>query len=131
MSRKTKECYQHLLRYIDENLVQLKLASFITDYEASMRKAVQSLFPAAKIRGCWFHFCQALRRKVAKLPKLAKQIRHDQKVKRLYHKFLCIPLVPATKIISAYNELKTEAKSFTRFKPFLKYFEKQWLLKVS
>lgn len=50
----------------------------------------------------------------------------------LYYKFQCLPLLPPTEILSAYEALKIEANDCNEaaFSPFLKYYEQQWLTKV-
>ena len=30
----------------------------MSDYEASIHTAVETVFPMAEHRGCWFHYCQ-------------------------------------------------------------------------
>lgn len=133
MSRRTEVAYSHLFRYIHNNICSLEGISFITDYEIAMRTAIRHLYPNSKFLACWFHFCQAAQRRVSKLPGLAKLIKKDEKARKIYKKFLALPLLPADEIVAAFERIKTEALTqFGKlFHPFLKYFEKQWIKKVN
>ncbi|XP_044317503.1 uncharacterized protein LOC123038074 isoform X1 [Drosophila rhopaloa] len=127
MTRKTELCYQHLFLYIDSNICCLKGASFISDYEKAMRNALKKLHPSMNFFACWFHFTQACK----KTPGFEKMLNCNKHAYVLFLKFLYLPLLPATKIVEAFNMLKCQAKSLEKimFSPFLKYFEKQWLKK--
>jgi hypothetical protein len=75
-----------------------------------------------KITGCWFYYNQTVRRKIAKMPKLAAEISRTKKYERIYHKLLCIPLLPANKINLAFNLLQIKMNA-ALFKQFLEYFD--------
>lgn len=67
MSRKSTDSYTAAFNYINDNIFELNAASFMTDYECGMRTA---LALSAELRDCWFHYCQAIRRKCSKIWKL-------------------------------------------------------------
>lgn len=54
--------------------------------------------------------------------------------RHLYFKCMCIPLLPADKIVIAFDMLKEKAMSARnvdrKFKDFLRYFEQQWIRNV-
>ncbi|XP_003381482.1 hypothetical protein Tsp_07148 [Trichinella spiralis] len=47
--------------------VVLQPQTVICDFETAFIPAVQASFPGVQIQGCYFHFCQAVLRKVAEL----------------------------------------------------------------
>lgn len=47
--------------------------------------------------------------------------------KKLFHKFLALPLVRMDLIQIAFNQLKAEATQFAAFKDFITYFERYWM----
>lgn len=53
MDKKTLEAYNALLLYIRDNIFAMEPSIFITDFEQGMRKAVNLVFPQAKLLGCW------------------------------------------------------------------------------
>lgn len=132
MTRKSEACYRHILTYIEKNVFSLKCASFMTDFETAMRNAVRSLYPRSKHFGCWFHFAQAVKRHASKIENFVVTIRSNAQARKIYHKFMCIPLLPVHAIEDAFYELEIEALAFdsTFFQRFLRYFENQWIRKV-
>lgn len=54
--------------------------------------------------------------------------------RQLYYKFMSLPLLPADKIVNAFEMLKEKTLSAQDvgriFKDFLRYFERQWIRKV-
>lgn len=132
MSRKSEEAYEHLFRYIDTEICSLNPTTFMTDYERAMRNALREVFPAAKLFTCWFHFCQAVKRHASQIPQFMACVRNNDDAAKLYHKFLCVPLLPAEEISETFNLLKVEAKAKlgTKFNVFLQYYERQSLKAV-
>lgn len=131
MTRKTQKAYEHALQYVNENIFPLKGEALITDYECAMRQAVLIVAPGIKLLGSWFHFAQAIRRKVASLPELFELVRTDEKAKNLYYRIICLALLPHDKIERAFNELALEGLKMSKaFLPFIKYFQDQWLKRV-
>lgn len=132
MTRRTEEAYKHVFEYIEREVCTLNGVSFMTDFEIPMRNALKAVHPLVELKSCWFHFCQCARRRVSKIPNLAKLIRTNDHARELYKKFLALALLPHYEIIPAFNKIKAEALSIfsKQFHPFLGYFEKQWILKV-
>lgn len=135
MTSKKQIAYVALFRYIEKNICQLDPLSFMTDYETSSRNALRVVYPAVDLKGCYFHFTQAVQRKGANLQKseqFFKKINETGDMNRLFHKFLALPLLPHTNIIEAFNNLKCVAATYgSTFTNFIKYFEQQWIIEVS
>lgn len=132
MTRKTEECYTHILQFIDANIFPLKCKSFMTDFEIGMRNALRTLYPGSEFFTCWFHLTQAAERNLSKISVLVKLIQTNGDARKIYKKLLALPLLPADRIVAAFHKLKIQALSnFKQFKPFLVYFERQWLQRVS
>ncbi|XP_070072587.1 uncharacterized protein [Drosophila takahashii] len=133
MNKKNKKCYEELLQYIKENVFDLEPSKIITDYEAAMRKAIRNVYPTVKTVGCWFHFCQALRRNMSKRKSLLEFIRNSKLASSDFHKILALPLLPLYLIESVFHEIKIRIFMFdvnNDFRNFLTYFDKQWIKKV-
>lgn len=131
MTRKTEVCYQHIFKYIDENVFSLQCKSFMTDFELAMRNALKSIYPNCEHNTCWFHQTQAAKQNMMKLRPLSKLIRTNDEARTIYKKLLALPLLPADLIVDAFHKIKTLALSkFKQFKTYLAYFERQWLQRV-
>lgn len=131
MTKKTQKAYEHALRFVNENVFSLQCKAIITDYECAMRQAIRTVVPTVKLLGCWFHYSQAIRRKVASLSELFDLVRSNEKIRNMYYKIICLALLPYDKIEKAFNELALEGLKLTKeFTPFVKYFQNQWLKRV-
>lgn len=62
MTRRTEAAYRHAFQFINDELFELNCQSIMSDFEIGMRNALRAVVPGIKVTGCWFHFCQALRR---------------------------------------------------------------------
>lgn len=130
MTRRTTNAYVAALQYVNENIIELKGMGIIIDFEKAMRAALKKVSPNIPILGCWFHFCQALRRQMASMEHLFALIKDNSDAKNIFRKFQCIALLPYDKIKDAFVYLLREAleeKRFKEFAPFISYFKKEWM----
>lgn len=132
MSNKSEACYSHVFDYIQKNVCSLKCAIFVTDYERAMRNALKKLYPQSQQTSCWFHFCQAVKKKASMIPTFYNLIRNDSEAALLYRQFQCVPLLKSNNIIPAFEILSTQANRLNKnvFASFLNYYKRQWLEKV-
>lgn len=131
MSRKTTEAYKNVLEYVNENLIGLQGRGIITDFEKAMRSAINQVVPELKTFGCWFHFCQALRRKVASMKELFELIQNNPLCYTIFRKFQCLALLPHQKIEAVFIELcKNALKQSNLFCDFIDYMDKEWMKTV-
>lgn len=128
MSRKTTEAYFNILKYVHEKLIPIRGAGIIIDFEKAERLAIERLKTGIKIFGCWFHFCQSLRRKLATMGELFEVVRNEEKVKTIFSQFQCLALLPAAEIEKCFRELAKKAlKETTLFAEFIDYFDREWI----
>lgn len=82
MSRKTQAAYEHVFRYIDENVLPLRgVASYTSDYEIAMRNALCELDPSVKRFACYFHYTQAVKRRTWQTAGLVALIRSNPRAR--------------------------------------------------
>lgn len=128
MSNRTAAAYKSVFKYINDNLLQLQAHGIITDFEIALRSSLKEIVPETMLLGCWFHYSQALRKKVASIPLLFKLIQKDERARELYRLFQCLALLPANKIEPAFNQIAHSAlQSFPEYAKFVAYYEKQWI----
>lgn len=132
MTRKSENCYKHVFNYIEQNVMSLECKSFMTDFEDAMRNGIASVWPNAERNTCWFHLCQAVKRRIVKNSALSKLIQTNPEARDIYKKILSLPLLPPELIVDAFYKLKAIAmtKFAGRFNSFFVYYERQWLQKV-
>ncbi|KRZ83135.1 hypothetical protein T08_5119, partial [Trichinella sp. T8] len=67
---------------IDDNaaihVVKLNPESIIHDFETALIPAIQGYFLNTQVQGCYFHFCQAVHRKVGELGLKTRYRQHEQ-----------------------------------------------------
>lgn len=124
MSNRTAESYQAVIEYIEKNVFQLEPASIMTDWEMGMRKALRLCYPHCILRGCWFHYCQSLRKKFIKLG-LASLLKMDDFAKKISQQFMSLPLLPKEHFEAGLNYIKRLIPGYqllASFRQFLSYF---------
>lgn len=131
ISSRTQLACTHVFRYMNENIFSLNCASFTSDYEVAMRNALRSCFPDSKLVSCWFDYCQAICRRASQLPAFFQLISTNSAARKLYFKFQALALLECSSIIDAFNKLKNLTHEYGPFEPFVKYFEHQWIKRVS
>lgn len=132
MSAKSTACYKHVFDFIEAHVCDLQCASFTTDYEKAMRQALHELHPEVKRFACYLHYCQAVKKHAFKLADLSQIIFSNGEARFVYYRIMCLPLLPHDKIKEMFIELKREAYAInqTVFRPFIRYWENQWLRMV-
>lgn len=129
MSRKTTECYSAVFDFIEQRLFNLEPTEFMTDYEDGMRLAIKKKWPNVTIRGCWFHFCRAIRRRCGKHG-LFQLIKKNAGARAIQNSLMSLPLLSANQIKEGFKSVKAIARKkrlLKRFKPVFTYFEGYWL----
>lgn len=128
MSRKTTAAYLSVLRYVNDNLIPIVGEGIIIDFEKAERLALAKLNTGISILGCWFHFCQCLRKKLATIGDLFQLCREDVKAKEIFSQFQCLPLLPADVIEITFKELAKKAlRTSLKFATFVDYFDREWI----
>lgn len=132
MTHKSTACYEHVFKYIEEHVMTLQCASFTTDYEIAMRKRLSKIHPEVKRYACFFHFCQAVKKHAYKTYGMSNIIKSNCDARLVYYRLMLLPLLPHEMINSTFLHLKNEAYAVdkTVFRPFIRYFQKQWIEKV-
>ncbi|RWS16627.1 uncharacterized protein B4U80_05757, partial [Leptotrombidium deliense] len=64
LTDQTQQTYSRLLSALKEKEPALNPATVLTDFEIAAQNAFNSIFPNCMVRGCFFHFCQAVYRKI-------------------------------------------------------------------
>lgn len=131
-TRKTANSYAALFKYIEKNLMLLKPAEIMTDFEEGLRLGCKRSWPNFILRGCWFHLCRALIRKSNKLG-MKKLIKSTPLAKFILKALMSLPLLPNDKLVEGYDIIKEFAlkQNLPQFPVFFKYFEDYWLKKVN
>ena len=130
LPNKRRDTYQRMLTMVQQKATSLGTVldppAFLADFELAIKQAVQLAFPTAEYKGCYFHFCQALMRKVQSLG-LQVQYQNDTELRTFIKKVAALAFVPPRFVRVAWQAIKAEAPTASRLPEFLDYFEETWL----
>ncbi|KRX12415.1 hypothetical protein T07_8104, partial [Trichinella nelsoni] len=73
--------------------VDLNPDTIICDFETALIPAIQGYFPNTRVQGCYFHFCQAVHRKVGELG-LKTRYRTEEETRRKIRMLLATAFLP-------------------------------------
>lgn len=105
-----------------KSLLNVNVIEIMADYEAATRKAIRKHFPSARLAGCFFHYCQAIR-KNAKRFGLSKDIKFSKFVKET----CALALLPQNYIASGFQYIRKQLPNSFRWNRFTRYWRRQWL----
>ena len=108
MSGKKKSDYKGVLRVVKDLLPTLSLQEIVLDYEMAMWKAVNSVFPTVPVRGCAFHWGQAVWRKVQDLG-LQTSYMEREETYNFCKKLMALPYLPSDSIPGLFAHLQGTA----------------------
>ena len=131
MSRKTTETYEAVFRVVHELVPQFEPSQIIADFEEAPATAARAVFGTDLIvSGCWFHFAQALVKRMRKLG-LVMPLRDDSGLQTLFRCLLSLPLLPVDDVRPGFEDVRLtlddQSPSKSLMQQLLQYVEKQWL----
>lgn len=113
------------MQKVNTLLNEPKVTTFVVDFEAGLWQALRQVFTDPEIKGCAFHFGQALWRKCQEIGLRTAYESRDQ-VHKLLRKTFALPLLPPADIRPAFARIKEKGRS-EQLAPFFAYVENTWL----
>ena len=130
MMGKNQPAYEAVFQKIRELVPDMKVKQFLVDYERPVWNALRKVWPEASVRGCWFHYCQCIRRKVQDL-KISKAVFEHGGANKMEKRLMTLPLVDKNNIPPLFLKLKTHYQTQIANCPGVKalfdYMEKMWI----
>lgn len=133
MNSKKSECYESLFQHIEMSAMKLKPKSFHSDYESGLRKALRNAYEGVQLIGCWFHYCQAVRRKCRQTKGFFRSLLGHKNGYEIYKMLLTLPLLPQDKIPEGFVFIRKKVKNSklsALLEPIFTYFDNWWLHSV-
>ena len=127
--------FKELKAFMEADGSTWKLKRAMVDYEIALRNALKEVFPAIKLQGCWFHYCQAIYRRVKKL-NLENIYIHQAHGGKYIKRIMALALMRDDMIPPLFEYMKKcleEDKADmsptvrTAFDKLFEYVEKQWI----
>lgn len=101
---KTEHGYERVMRKIVELHPGLTPSSIMVDFEKAILNSCETVFPGARLVGCFFHLGQCLWRKVQECH-LAETYRDDENVRMHIKMLLALSFVPVADVPAAFDDL--------------------------
>ena len=123
MTSKNQICYKHVFLKLKQLLVDNNLDTdfkekiIVTDYEKSLRSAIEEILNPKELRGCFFHFSKALWKKSREYGLTKKQFRKDGML--ITFCFKMYPFIHNDNRVDYLDKLKTYIEK--KDKRFMKY----------
>ena len=121
---KTEILYTNLLEQLDE-AADFCPDTVLTDFEMGLRNAVRNVWPGTTLRGCYFHFKQALWRRFAQSDLVPEYKVPGSPIRTAFKLIGALPFVPVDDIDLAWRLLKPTIP--TDMAAFTTYFEHTWI----
>ena len=133
MSRRSKEDYEQVFRELLKLLPQVHVKKIVLDFERAIWSTLRSMmshneFPKVTLKGCAFHYTQAVYRRIGILG-LATQYKRDLGTKDICRQMMALALLPKEYVTLLFPALKERCfrSRLTNLKKFAIYMEKNWI----
>ena len=104
----------------------LQPQTVMVDFEIAVLNAVRGSFPNSALKGCFFHFCQAIYRKVQSLG-LQNRYRDDDEFNLKIRMLAAVAFVPTTDVIRAFESLSENLPLDAPAQAIIDYFEDTYI----
>ena len=102
----------------------------MADFEEAPVAAFREVFGNALVSGCWFHYAQAVVKRIQKLG-MRGSYKDEAAVRETIHCLLGLPLLPGNEITEGWNDIRALVDSNTNSSPQLReltmYVKRTWL----
>jgi len=134
MTHKSKHAYDLMFNYLiglaHDNGIDIKWKFFTCDFESGLLPSIMACFgDEVTIVGCFFHFCQAIYRKLTELG-LQGLYKHDGEFRMFVRKTFALVFVPAADVPVVYNTFvvpPVEPHYAPKLATFMAYMMSTWL----
>lgn len=127
LANKKESTYLKMLTALKNLRPTLSPANVMTDFEKASINAIKTVFPTVTQTGCYFHFRQAIYKKIQQFG-LSDNYSSDESFALELRKLSALAFVPPDDVIAAYDYLlSTFFFNEEIIEPILSYFEKTWV----
>ena len=132
LGNKTAEIYTRLIAAL-KDLATRKGLEFsprriTSDFEGGWISAVGEALPTTSINGCFFHFTQAIIRKISSMGMMQKY-KEDQAFRDVVRQMIGLAFLPVNKVLTTLTSITNETHDEQTSK-FIEYFMVQWVVRT-
>lgn len=127
MSGKSRRDYEAVLKVLLEVLpAPPKVKSITTDFEAAIWQAVKRTLPEVTMKGCNFHFTQAVWRKLQEVG-LQNAFYKKETTYKFCKTLMALAYLPAAHIRAQFEDLVQLCPAEGKIRELVDYIERQWM----
>ncbi|CAF1152382.1 unnamed protein product, partial [Brachionus calyciflorus] len=131
MLKKNEETYREAIEFLKDLAISKNITlnpnRIMADFERASTNAMIYHFPNVIIKGCWFHFRQAIFKRAVKIR--LKQFYAKNEYNLIINILGALSLVPIEKIPDAMKIKKEAIPNDPKCVELVDYFNNQWLIK--
>ena len=137
LTHKDTAIYLEAFQVLVSNCPHLDPQVLMADFELALRSALSSVFPAALLDACFFHYCQAILDNVNKLGYKTEYeaVTTDRATGTLVHsefhtwvrRLMMLAMVPPSDVPAAFETIVDNVPERLQMDPLLAYFERTWI----
>ncbi|XP_060607516.1 uncharacterized protein LOC132759716 [Ruditapes philippinarum] len=125
MTGRTSADYEHVLKAIKRGLRnQQEVEEVVCDFEKAIWKAMRRVFPTVLMKGCSFHWGQAVWRHIQGLG-LSTEYMNNHGTYSLLRMIFCLPFLPAEHIIEVFDKME-DFNTSEHLEPLFQYLRRTW-----
>lgn len=123
--------YESVFKHLKEE-IGLRPVMMMTDFEQSARNGFASVYPNVLLKGCYFHFCQAIIKNVKDL-KLGSSYNNDIDINMIVKYLMNLPFIEPKEMKEYFKVIEEEVKKVKddkergKLEELLKYFNRTWM----
>ena len=131
LPNKRQDTYERVFQILEEKVRlslqhDLSLSSLLTDFELAIIQVVRAVLPATSTKGCYFHFCQALHRKIQQLD-LQVEYQQNNELRNFVRKVAALAFLPLRYVRLGWTGVKATVPALPRIDVFVDYFGSTWI----
>ena len=125
-SNKSAAIYEKAFTALKELNPDLSPRRVITDFELAASNSFRKIFSTTEVEGCFFHFAQAIWRKIQDRG-LAVLYKKNDEIRKVVKCLVALALIPSEDVHLAFCKILERLPPDTPLMPFLEYYETTWL----
>ena len=124
MPNKSRSSYETVFDELNRLKPGLMPDNVMVDFELALIRAIEVKFPSSYVRGCFFHYCQAIFRKVSQEGLATQYSDRTSDIRQGVRRMMALPFLPEHDIEEAWEEVKGSLPA--ALESVSEYFEETW-----
>jgi len=120
-----RRIFKELVKLLDERNLHCRVENIVCDYEKATWRAARDIFPNVKVLGCFFHWSQAVLRKLRSVG-LQTAYSNDSDIHNFCRLLFALPFLPCDKISHAFARLFRKANT-AQLQELVSYVLSNWI----